>query len=60
MIVYDKKNSLTLDVTVTESGSSVTEFALDGTPSTYANYDGNTLGGVELTPMMPRVFLINP
>lgn len=60
VIAYDKKNDVTVDLTVTDAGSSATEYALDGTSSTYGSFDGTTLSGVALANGTPRVFLINP
>jgi hypothetical protein len=60
IIAYDKSNDVTIDLTITDSGSSVTEYALDGTATTYSGFDGTTLSGVALSDGVPRIFLVNP
>ncbi|HET6566810.1 MAG TPA: beta-galactosidase [Rhodothermales bacterium] len=60
LIVYDVSSSATVDLTVQTPGTSVTEYALNGSSSTYSNFDGTTLHGVALTEGNPRVFLIQP
>lgn len=60
IIAYDKNRDVTVDLTITDSGSSVTEYALDGTATVYSGFDGTTLSGVALSDGVPRIFLVNP
>jgi hypothetical protein len=57
LIVWDKKGSPTLRLRA-RAGTSVTEYALDGTPVPFTSYDGRILSKVRLVPGMVRIFEI--
>jgi hypothetical protein len=60
LFVWDRSGGPTLSVRLAKRGTSATEYALDGTATTYPSFDGGTLTGVRLTPGEARVFEISP
>jgi hypothetical protein len=60
LFLWDRSGSPTLQVALARPGSTVTEYALDGTPSRYAPFDGRTLRDVRLEPGAVRMFEVAP
>jgi hypothetical protein len=60
LIVWDKRGSPALDLTVTRGGSRVTEYTLDARPVAFPQFDGHTLRRVRLAPGHVRIFGITP
>ncbi|MGH7631910.1 MAG: beta-galactosidase, partial [Gemmatimonadales bacterium] len=60
LIVWDKRGSPALDITLLRRGSRVTEYTLDGRPVPFPQFDGRTLRRVRLSPGHVRIFDIAP
>ena len=57
LFVWDKKGNPTLRLR-TRQASTVTEYALNGTPMPFTSFDGRTLSDVRLAPGVVRIFEI--
>lgn len=60
LVVWDKRGAPELSARLRRRGSTAIEYALDGTPSPYAAFDGTTLSEVKLTAGAVRIFEIQP
>lgn len=58
LFVWDKRGRPTVNLQVRQRGAAATEYALDGSSSTYPEFDGKTLRNVRLTPGEVRIFEI--
>lgn len=59
LLVWDKKGSPTLRLG-TRKGTTVTEYALDGSPMPFTDFNGRMLSKVRLQPGVVRIFEIVP
>ena len=60
LIIWDKQNTPTLDVSLARPGGQAMEYTLDGRPVRYPRYDGRTLRRLRLVAGHPRIFEIAP
>jgi len=61
IVVYDKKNELTCEATLTDPGSTCTKWNLDGTSVDWsANVDGTTIANIPLAPGDVAIFEVMP
>lgn len=60
VFVWDRRGSPTVRLTLPRRGRTATEYALDGTGTPYASFDGRVLDGVRLAPGEVRVFNVAP
>jgi hypothetical protein len=58
LIVWDKRGSPSLELTLARRGSRATEYTLDGRPVPFHQFDGTTLRRVRLVPGHVRIFEI--
>jgi len=61
VVLYDKKNELTCEATLTDPGSTCTKWNLDGTYTDWsANFDGTTISNISLTLDEVAIFEVMP
>lgn len=60
VFVWDKSGRPTVNLQIKQQGATATEYALDGAPTTYPEFDGRILRNVQLTPGEVRIFEIGP
>lgn len=60
LFVYDKGASPTVSVTVQSPGSAATRYALDGSSTPHADFDGQTLSNINLAEGEVAIFQIDP
>ncbi|MDH4180087.1 MAG: hypothetical protein OEV33_06205, partial [Armatimonadota bacterium] len=61
VVVYDKKNTVTCEATLTDPGSTCTKWNLDGTSVDWsANFDGTTISNISLAPGGVAIFEVMP
>ncbi|NIM04126.1 MAG: hypothetical protein GTN65_00535, partial [Armatimonadetes bacterium] len=60
LFIYDKKNTLTCDVSLPAVGKTCTKWNLDGTSQTWTDFDGATISNIPLSPGHVWIFEIRP
>jgi len=60
LFIYDKRGDPTIRVSLRTGGTKALQFALDGTSSNYAGFDGYAIDDVRLKPGQVAIFRIDP
>ena len=60
LFVWHTTGSPTVNITLTNPGTSAEHYSLTGEVTPYAGFDGQTLRGIHLTPGNVEIFRINP